>query len=155
MEYILDYEKASKDKLQFSKKDKITIITFSNNVKNVWTINNGRETSDLINKIFSENVGGSTALYDAIMKGLYILEDENDEYTKTIIAMTDGEINVGTYTNFSNYYKGTKSRIPVYSIMFGDASDYQLNQISDLTNAKTFDGKKNLLQAFKEVRSYN
>ena len=155
MEYILDYEKASKDKLQFSKKDKITIITFSNNVKNVWTINNGRETSDLINKIFSENVGGSTALYDAIMRGLYILEDENDEYTKTIIAMTDGEINVGTYTNFSNYYKGTKSRIPVYSIMFGDASDYQLNQISDLTNAKTFDGKKNLLQAFKEVRSYN
>ena len=56
---------------------------------------------------------------------------------------------------FSNYYKGTNSRIPVYSIMFGDASDYQLNQISDLTNAKTFDGKKDLLQAFKEVRSYN
>ena len=84
-----------------------------------------------------------------------ILENESDDYTKTIIAMTDGEINVGSYNNFSNYYKRTNSRIPVYSIMFGDASDYQLNQISDLTNAKTFDGKKNLLQAFKEVRSYN
>ena len=35
MEYILNREEASKDKLQFSKKDKITVITFGNNIKNV------------------------------------------------------------------------------------------------------------------------
>ena len=155
MRYILDYDTASKDKLQFSKKDKITVVTFSSNVKNVWTIDNGRETSDLIDKIDHQVVGGSTALYDAIIRGLDILENESNDYTKTIIAMTDGEINVGSYLSFSNYYKRIKSRVPVYSIMFGDASDYQLNQISELTNAKTFDGKKDLLQAFKEVRSYN
>lgn len=155
MRYILNYDEASKDKLQFSKKDKISVVTFSSSVKNVWTIDNGRETDDLISKIETERVGGSTALYDAIIKGLNILEQESNDYTKTIIAMTDGEINVGSYSYFSNDYRRRDSRIPVYSIMFGDASDYQLNQISDLTNAKTFDGKKNLLQAFKEVRSYN
>ena len=53
MEYILNREEASKDKLQFSKKDKITVITFGNNIKNVWTTT-GDNTSDLIQKIKDE-----------------------------------------------------------------------------------------------------
>lgn len=48
MDYILDYEKASKDSLQFSKKDKITIITFSDTVTNIWNTSSGLETSTLI-----------------------------------------------------------------------------------------------------------
>ena len=47
------------------------------------------------------------------------------------------------------------SNIPVYSIMFGSSNDKQLNDIANLTNAKAFDGKTNLIRAFKEVRSYN
>ena len=45
--------------------------------------------------------------------------------------------------------------MPVYSITFGMASLKQLNNIAKLTNAKVFDGTENLLEAFKEVRSYN
>lgn len=154
MNYILDYDQASKDKLQFSKKDKITVITFSSNVKNVWD-GTGHETKDLINNINYERVGGSTALYDAIIKGLDVLNNESNDYTKTIIAMTDGEINVGSFNQLERKYTGSNHKIPVYSITFGDANPRQLDDISELTNAKTFDGKKNLLQAFKEVRSYN
>lgn len=154
MKYILNYDEASKDKLQFSKNDKITVITFSSSVNNIWSTT-GRNTDDLITNIEYEPVGGSTALYDAIIKGLDILDKESNDYTKTVIAMTDGEINVGTYTFLKNKYVSLKSKVPVYSITFGDASVSQLNEISNLTNAKTFDGKKDLLQAFKEVRSYN
>ena len=39
--------------------------------------------------------------------------------------------------------------------MFGSSNDKQLNDIANLTNAKVFDGKTNLIRAFKEVRSYN
>ena len=39
--------------------------------------------------------------------------------------------------------------------MFGSASDYQLNDIAKLSNAKVFDGKSDLVRAFKEVRGYN
>ena len=39
--------------------------------------------------------------------------------------------------------------------MFGDAEEEQLQDIADLTNAKIFDGKTNLLEAFKQVRGYN
>lgn len=48
-----------------------------------------------------------------------------------------------------------KKEIPVYSITFGSAEEYELEQIADLTNAKVFDGKRDLLTAFKEVRGYN
>jgi Ca-activated chloride channel family protein len=39
--------------------------------------------------------------------------------------------------------------------MFGSASSNQLDGIAQLTNAKVFDGRTNLLEAFKQVRGYN
>lgn len=155
MKYILDYNEASADKLQFSKKDKITVITFSSNVSNVWTTNSGYETEPLIKNIEGFGVGGGTALYDAIKKGLAILNDETDDYTKTIIAMTDGAVNIGSFEDLSNNYHSLNKEIPVYSITFGNANEKELRRIATLTNAKVFDGKTDLLRAFKEVRGYN
>lgn len=154
MEYILTYEKASKDKLQFSEFDKITVIPFSSRVLNVWSAT-GQNTNNIVRNINLQNAYGSTALYDAVIRGLNVLEDESDEYTKTIIAMTDGEANVGSFQALERTYKSENYNIPVYSITFGDASEYQLEEIAELTNAKVFDGKTNLLRAFKEVRGYN
>ena len=155
MDYILDYDKASKDKLQFSAKDKITVITFSNRVNDVWTTNNGYNTEQLINNIRNSYPTGATALYDAIERGIDILDDESDDYTKTIITMTDGVINVGSMSQLESFYKRKKSNIPIYSITFGSANERQLDEIAKLSNAKVFDGKTDLLNAFKEVRSYN
>lgn len=154
MNYILDSEESSKDRLQFSKNDKITVITFSSSVTNVWS-STGSDTSSLITNINNYKVGGSTALYDAIEKGLEVLKNESDDYTTTIIAMTDGYANEGSFNTLSKYYKKLNKEVPVYSITFGMASLKQLNNIAKLTNAKVFDGTENLLEAFKEVRSYN
>ena len=49
----------------------------------------------------------------------------------------------------------SKNKIPVYSIMFGNADSEQLNRIANLTSGKVFDGRTNLLEAFKIVRGYN
>ena len=155
MDYILSYEKASKDKLQFSEYDKITVIPFSTRPDAVWN-GTGKKTDTLLLNINNQSAYGSTALYDAILKGFEELEDTNDsEYTKTIIAMTDGAINVGTYNSVEKYYKRNNLNIPIYSITFGDAVEYQLEELADLTNAKVFDGKTDLLRAFKDVRGYN
>ena len=64
-------------------------------------------------------------------------------------------INIGTFADFKYQYQRLNKDIPVYGILFGDASDYQLLEISELTGGKVFDGKLNLLEAFKEVRGYN
>ncbi len=154
MEYILDYEKAKEDRLQFSKRDKITIIPFASNVLDTWT-GTGRETNELIQKVRDESPSGSTALYAAIAEGIDILEKESDTYTKTIIAMTDGLVNVGYYSGLESFYKQKESHIPIYSITFGSADETQLKEIASLSNAKVFDGTTDLLKAFKEVRSYN
>ena len=67
--------------------------------------------------------------------------------------MTDGKSNVGEYDSLKKAYKGLD--IPIYSITFGNADDYQLQAIADLTNGKVFDGKTGLKEAFQEVRSYS
>ena len=155
MEYILKYENASKDRLQFSEKDKITVITFDSSVRDIWTINNGLETDKLLNDIIDSYPSGSTALYDAIISGLKILDKDSDDYTKTVIAMTDGMINVGSFNSLEKVYNKLDRKIPIYSITFGSADERQLEEIAELSNAKVFDGKTDLLEAFKKVRGYN
>ena len=154
MDYILNYEEASKDKLQFSEKDKITIIPFASTVRDVWS-SNGYNTSELIDNIHNETPSGTTALYDAVIRGLDILDKESDDYTKTIIAMTDGNVNVGSFAELNLVYSKKDDKVPIYSITFGSAEEAQLEEIAELSNARVFDGKTDLLKAFKKVRGYN
>lgn len=156
MDYILDEQKASQDMLQFASKDKITIIPFNGKVIDVWNTDNGVNTKELIEKISTLKPSGSTNIYDTSKTALEELKNDNlNTYNVSVILMTDGMSNVGSYTELSEYYNRLGKSIPVYSIMFGDAYEYQLDEIAELTNAKIFDGKTDLLQAFKEVRGYN
>lgn len=156
MKYILTEEEAKKDLLQFTEKDKITIIPFSTNVIDVWSTDNGANTSELLNLMLELRPTGSTNIYDTAMRALEILKDEDtNTYNLSVILMTDGLSNMGDKEEFHNYYINYKKEVPIYSIMFGDAYEDELQQIADLTNAKIFDGKTDLLKAFKEVRGYN
>ena len=156
MEYILNEEKASKNLLQFSSKDKITIIPFNHNILGTYTTENGVDTKDLISKITSTSVSGGTDIYLPAMKGLEILSQEDlENYNVSVVLMTDGASNYNRLDELTRLYKQTGKDIPIFSIMFGYAEEEQLQDIADLTNAKIFDGKTNLLEAFKQVRGYN
>ena len=155
MEYILT-EKASEDFIQFSDKDKIDIIPFATFVKETKTTNNGMDTLGLLNYIKQIEPNGSTALYPAATEALNLLANEDKEtYNVSIILMTDGQANVGKYDDLKARYQALNTNIPIYSITFGSASERELKQIANLTNAKVFDGKTDLIRAFKEVRGYN
>jgi Ca-activated chloride channel family protein len=156
MNYILDKEQASKDNLQFSDNDKITIITFNSKVKNIYDTRKGNETDVVIDDINDLIATGGTNIYDPSIEALRILEMDNDnEYTKTVILMTDGDSNSGSFNDLKRYYQRRNLSIPIYSITFGSSNERQLSDIAKLTNAKIFDGKNGLLKAFAEVRSYN
>ena len=155
MDYILT-EKSAKDFIQFANKDKIDIIAFNKYVEDAWSTEDGTQTQNLLDKVNSYGVGGTTALYDACIKALEILRKEDAEkYNLSVVLMTDGEANVGTYSSLKYEYNSVNMQIPIYSIMFGDASEKQLKEIATLTNAKIFNGKTDLVKAFKEVRGYN
>ena len=156
MKYILTEEEAGKNLLQFSSKDRISVIAFDDQIMNIWSTENGVETNELINSIEKQKLGGATNIYLAASKALQILDKEDlDKYNASIILMTDGESNRGSINDLRNIYRSLGKDIPIYSIMFGSASSYQLEDIATLTNAKVFDGRTNLLEAFKQVRAYN
>ena len=156
MEYILDEKQASKNLLQFSEKDKISVIPFSGEILDKWHTDNGVDTAKLISSIKNLNPTGQTNIYLAAQTGLDILKNEDtNKYNTSIILMTDGESNSGSLNQLKSKYKSIGQDIPIYSIMFGNASSDQLDGIAELTNAKVFDGRTNLLEAFKQVRGYN
>lgn len=153
MEEVLLSENST---IKFSDKDKITIIPFSSQVMDIWSTTDGYSKKELLDKINETSLGSTTALYPASSKALEILSDENtDEYVTSVILMTDGLANVGTFNDLRDYYKSLNKQIPIYGITFGKASENELLEISKLTNGKVFDGRSNLTQAFKKVRGYN
>ena len=142
--------------MQFSDEDKIDIITFSSGIEDTWSTDSGLDKADLLKNVRGKSPNGSTALYPAAVESIELLKNENtDKYNLSVILMTDGEGNVGTAESFKSYYRSITREIPIYSIMFGDAKESQLNIIANLTNGKIFDGKEDLVAAFKEVRGYN
>lgn len=156
MEYILTAEKASNDMLQFTSKDKISVIPFNGYILGKWHTDDGSNTKEILDNISNLRPSGATNIYETAEEAIELLKDEDmEKYNVSVILMTDGMSNVGSFRNFSKYYKYLNKDIPVYSIMFGDAYENELEDIADLTNAKVFDGKKDLLKAFKEVRGYN
>lgn len=155
MKYILNEEEAEKDLLQFASKDKITVIPFNNQVIDIWETTNGVDTKSIIDEIENQKVSGGTNIYDSSIEALKILSKESNDYNVSIVLMTDGMSNYGNMKKLKSEYTSINKEIPIYSIMFGNADNSQLSNIASLTNAKVFDGRTNLLEAFKQVRGYN
>ncbi len=153
MDYILS-DKASANMIQFTEDDKIDVIAFATTTSKPWS-SKGNDTKELLNKINNNSVNGSTALYPAAIDAINILNNENNDYNVSVILMTDGEGNIGSFSELERTYRSINREIPIYSITFGDADYEQLNKMADLSNGKVFDGRTNLLEAFKAVRGYN
>ena len=77
MNYILTEEEASKNLVQFSSKDKITVIAFDSEIMGVFNTENGTDTEKLINQIKNTDVRGATNLYDPLIKAMKILAKED------------------------------------------------------------------------------
>ena len=156
MEYVLNEEKASKDYVQFREDDIIYILPFSSYVLDKWGPVKGNNTDELLSTIKEYKPTGSTNIYDTTVEALKILKDyDSNKYGRSVILMTDGKSNRGDYLTLSEFYRRNSLNIPVFSIEFGEAVEEELIQIETLTNGKKFDGKNDLVKAFRKVRGYN
>ena len=153
MDYILS-DKAKSNMIQFSNADKIDVLAFETKVNNAWSAT-GSDMKNLLEKINNYPVGGSTSLYPAASEALKLLKNESSNYNVSVVLMTEGEGNIGTFQELSDVYQSIGREIPIYSITFGSASENQLNKMASLSNGKVFDGRNNLVEAFKMVRGYN
>ena len=75
-----------------------------------------------------------------------------------IVVMTDGQNRDGlSEAEFLVWYGGLPEAdkgIPVFALLFGEASAEQLEQLTQATGGRVFDGRHDLRAAFKAIRGY-
>ncbi len=159
MEILLDQDKAGAYFLQSSPNDITFVIPFAGTIFDAWQVEGNKQSEmlHLLSKIRETKTDGNTDIYSpAILALEQTLMIDSAKYIPAIILMTDGESNTGKkYADLESAWKKNGRDVPVFLIKFGDASDAQLAQIANLTNGAVFDGRKDLISAFRKVKGYN
>ncbi|MGN1108012.1 MAG: substrate-binding domain-containing protein [Oscillospiraceae bacterium] len=159
MAQVLLQENAEANLLQAGEGDVNIVVTFDNSVMNVYNCESADPDSlmALYQSVCEEQIGGGTDIYVAAQYAVEMIEDYYDtsDYTAAVILMTDGASEIYSKADFEDFYRESGSDIPVFSIMFGSAERDQLDGIARLTNAKVFDGRTDLVAAFRSVKGYN
>ena len=156
MGQILIQENAEKNLLQASAHEVNILIPFESYPRNIYTANgNGSELESLYTQVEAEAAIGGTDIYSAAIEGLQQLRNYDlSQYTPAIILLTDG-MSDGSFSAFQTAYKEFGEDVPVFSIMFGSADPTQLDELAELTHARVFDGREDLIGAFRSVKGYN
>ena len=157
MDLLLDQDRASEVFLQASQREKNIVIFFDDTILGVEEAQDGSEESlkNLNEKVQDQGIGGGTNMYLAAMTGLEAMKAYDlSQYTPAIIILSDGASNYH-FDEFKEVYDEFGQDIPVFSILFGEAQEDQLEEIADYTNARVFDGRTNLVEAFRSVKGYN
>lgn len=156
MEYVLNSEEAENNYIQFTENDKVALLTFSDRVSDITSAPNGSNTTNLLELLDKREPDGTTNIYDSVTKSIKFLENEDtNKYNVSIVLMTDGYGNTGSKEDMYNAIKNSKIKIPVYGILFANATDSQLKPIAEKSGGEVFDGSSDLVKAFKVVRGFN
>lgn len=156
MEQLLIQENAEKNFLQASKDEVNVLIFFDDQVLAEYSaVGSGTELEALYDKVESQDTGSGTDMYVAAEEALKVLSHYDlSQYTPAVILMTDG-MSGGSFDAFMEQYQELGEDVPVFSIMFGDADSEQLEELAEATNARVFDGREDLIDAFRKVKGYN
>ncbi len=160
MGQILIQENAAKNLLLAGEDEVNIIIPFSDTAFDTWIAPDASADSleGLYREIEEEISVGGTDIYQAARVGLELIAANYDlgRYTPAIILMTDGMSNGSeNFEDFRETYEAAGADVPVFSILFGDAKKSELEALAELTNARVFDGRKDLVGAFRSVKGYN
>ncbi|UUX32955.1 substrate-binding and vWA domain-containing protein [Fundicoccus culcitae] len=162
LEEVLIPENAQANLLLGTADDLTYIIPFGNEVLGVESaVGNSNELEALYKKAEGYPLSSSTYMYEGIIEALTIINQDYypegiKDYNPAIVVLTDGMPNGNkVFNDLKEVYNTFGMDVPVFSIMFGSASDSELSQIAQLTRARVFDGRTNLIEAFQQVKGYN
>lgn len=159
MGLLLEPETSAQYLLQPSGDDVTVVIPFSTAPIDLWKVvgNKSSDLEALFNKIKAQRVGGSTDIYSPLVQALGEMKDSAlSRYVPAVILMTDGESNVGLkFADFQREKVRLGLDVPVFPILFGDASEEQMKALADFTLGQVFDGRGDLIAAFKKAKGYN
>lgn len=156
---VLIPENATKNLLQGTSRDQTYVLAFNSRVvSQMQAQGNGEELRTLFQNVKNIEANGSTQMYSALSQALKLIEnqyqDKLHDYSPAIIVLSDGQA-TDNDSQLIEDYRNLNLDIPIFSIMFGDAYEDELQKLADLSNARIFDGRDNLIEAFQTVKGYN
>ena len=100
---------------------------------------------------------GSTAMYQTLLEALR--ETDPAGGIPSIVLLSDGEDTVGPrFSEFKEQYDqlpAAQRSVPVFVILYGDASEAEMRELAELTGSEVFDALGgDLAAAFKEIRGF-
>jgi Ca-activated chloride channel family protein len=162
MQTLLDQDQARRYLLQGSPEDRTVVLPFSHRVMAEWSAagNDPGRLETLFAQIRGFAPNGGTDIYTPVIRAFELLKRERrlDDFFPAVILMTDGNSNQGPGMPALRDYlsqSGLSQDVPVHGILFGSASDRQVKEIAELTSGRVFDGRKDLIRAFREAKGYN
>jgi Ca-activated chloride channel family protein len=161
MRLLLRTEESRKYLLQPSPADVTIVIPFNQQVISEWKVrgNGSAQLEELASKVVALAPDGNTNIYSPTARAIALLDAEPkiENYFPAIVLMTDGQSNNGALDEVKKALQTRRKgeETPVYAVLFGDASEEQLKDLTQLTSGKIFDGRKDLVTTFREVKGYN
>ncbi|WP_319528881.1 VWA domain-containing protein [uncultured Cohaesibacter sp.] len=155
---LLIDDKARSFFLETTSGDIFHVIPFNSQAGNVVTATGASkdELAGLYDYIRRIGPDGGTNIYAAVASGLDALAKSGNKQTHSqmVLLLTDG-VSDGEFRDIAPRLDPSPAKnVPVFSILFGDASEDQVKQIAEATAARVFDGRKGLVDAFRQARGY-
>ena len=116
----------------------------------------GEEMQALYDYVAQLQPGGGTNIYAAVSRGLEVLANSGNRQTHSqmVLLLTDGKSDGDFSQVIYQIDASPADNVPIFSILFGQASEAQVNQLAKATAARVFDGRKGLVKAFRQARGY-
>ncbi|WP_331712845.1 vWA domain-containing protein [Corynebacterium cystitidis] len=139
----------------------VSLLAFSDEPYSSVTVTFGHDNPQSIRDLSAYVDGlvgvGDTALYQALLQALE--EADTDHGIPSIVLLSDGLVTRGPdYQGFVDAYGHLPEEIkdiPVFIILYGEASAEEMEDLAELTGGAVFDALNGDLHgAFKEIRGY-
>jgi Ca-activated chloride channel family protein len=160
MRTLLDQKIAKQFLLQASPKDITIIVPFNSQVIDAFQgQGNKPETlKELLRRVETLQPGGGTNMYLAAAQAMKTMKTyaESGKYQASVIVMSDG-VSEGNSQQFHSTLAGSGmgKDIPVFTILFGKAKKEQMQELAETMSGRMFDGRADVVKAFREAKGYN
>ena len=147
--------------LTFQPREMVHFVEFGSEIKSEKDLEVAADgdLSDVRAYVEGLRTAGNTAIYGTLQHSLELAaQSRSDDNVTSVVLFSDGEnTDYPGIAEFSSWYEATPEvqGIPVYAILFGEASRAEMEQLTQLTGGRVFDAENgDLTAAFKEIRGY-
>jgi Ca-activated chloride channel family protein len=152
---VLDPSKATASLTQWTPQDRIFVLPYDDRVRAV-TEGDGSPAAlaRLLAAVRSQDSRGNGDIYACAEHAIEAMRPYLGKgYLPAVILMTDGHAK--GRDAFEKFWRRSGAGVPVFGISYGKADKRDLEGLAGLTQARVFEGERDLAEAFRAARAYN